>query len=250
MSVVVEGSDQTFEVEVFLDPLTAPASALELSFLFDSSLVAVDAFTGAGAIEEVYVRSNDKVVLVSTQGVTLGEGGYVGRIRFRSLIDITGIPVRIGLTAVLVAEQGTAFLNRLITSGVGVSVNPLDSVLPDLDGDGLVGDDDYALFTERFVLNAGQQDLGFDKSIDFDLDGVLTFEDVLLFALNLDRSVETFTFFRSSAPGPNDSVRAALDLDIGNEMDNSTRIGTFEGDLAVVSLEVLCTRCDVPALGG
>ena len=238
MSVVVEGSDQTFEVEVFLDPLTAPASALELSFSFDSSLVAVDAFTGAGAIEEVYVRSNDKVVLVSTQGVTLGEGGYVGRIRFRSLIDITGIPVRIGLTAVLVAEQGTAFLNRLITSGVGVSVNPLDSVLPDLDGDGLVGDDDYALFTERFVLNAGQQDLGFDKSIDFDLDGVLTFEDVLLFALNLDRSVETFTFFRSSAPGPNDSVRAALDLDIGNEMDNSTRIGTFEGDLAVVSLEV------------
>ena len=37
MSTVVEGADQTFDVEVFLDPLASPVSAIELFLSFDST---------------------------------------------------------------------------------------------------------------------------------------------------------------------------------------------------------------------
>ncbi|GEM_PF-1769467 len=97
MSTVVEGADQTFDVEVFLDPLASPVSAIEQFLSFDSTLVVVEDFEPAGGSDQVYVRSQDRVVLVSPDGVTLGDGGYVGRVRFRSLDSITRIPVRVGL---------------------------------------------------------------------------------------------------------------------------------------------------------
>lgn len=97
MSTVVEGADQTFDLEVFLDPLASPVSAIELFLSFDSTLVVVEDFEPAGGSDQVYVRSQDRVVLVSPDGVTLGNSGYVGRVRFRSLDNITRIPVRVGL---------------------------------------------------------------------------------------------------------------------------------------------------------
>ena len=48
MSTVVEGADQTFDVEVFLDPLASPVSAIELFLSFDSTLVVVEDFEPAG----------------------------------------------------------------------------------------------------------------------------------------------------------------------------------------------------------
>lgn len=239
LSGEVTGEGTTFELEVFLGGVVDDVAVVELSLGLNRELVRVNGFEASSA--GMVAVSADRVVLSDLSGVSIDDAGFLGRLVLRTVSDVTGVTVRVELREVRLVDAASGLSNVRAAGGIGVTANPLDSVLPDLNGDGLVDDSDNDLFLERFALGAGRQDASFDETIDFDADQRLTEEDVLLFMLNYGRSQETFTFFRSSQPGSNGGAAVSLDFEAGNFENDGVTEGTIAGDGEVFSFDVFAT---------
>jgi hypothetical protein len=236
LSGSVEGASTVFGLEVFLGNVQGDLGAVEIVFGLDNNLARVSGFTETTA--ELVAFTDSSVVLADLDGVDLATNGYLGSVRLTTVSDVTSVPVRVELVSVILVDLSTGLQNTGAAGGIGVTANPLDSVLPDLNGDGLVDEADAVQFQERFSLGAGREDSSFDETIDFDLDEQLTEEDVLLFMLNFGRSQETFTFFRSSQRGPSVNAAVTLDFQAGNFENDGVTSGSISGDGEVFSFDI------------
>lgn len=239
LSGSVGGAATTFQLEVFLGDVEGDLSAVEIRFRVNSALVRVSGFSDTNA--SMVAHSDSSIVLADLNGVGLADNGYLGALSLTTVTDVTDVPVRVELVEIKLTDRATSLRNIRSAGGIGVTANPLDSVLPDLNGDGFVDDSDVVLFGDRFVLGVGRQDARFDETIDFDLDERLTEEDVLLFMLNFGRSQETFTFFRSSESGPNAAASVSLDFMAGNFENDGVTSGTISGDGEVFSFDIFAS---------
>ncbi len=171
----VSGRGTTIALEVFATGVTTTLRGLILRFDFDASLVSfVKAENSAFPLS--LPEGSVGAGLAATSPVTLAPTGFLARVEFETVADVTGREFSIGIEKVTISESVTSS-DELTTTGE-ITFNATGS--PDFDGDDFVGFTDFLIFAGAYGSRQG--DGRYNAAQDLDSDGSIDFADFLIFA--------------------------------------------------------------------
>ena len=169
------GTGYDVAVEVFGTGITTAVQGVVLRFEFDKTLLKL--IKGESQLFALTLPEGDiGFNFASTSPVNLAPSGFIARVEFATLTDVSNRTFTIGIEKVTIAESATS--SKDFTSDAVITFNKGPSA--DFDGDGEIAFPDFLAFAGSFGTSQG--DPKYNAQFDLNSDGEIGFTDFLLFA--------------------------------------------------------------------
>ena len=191
-SGTVSGQGTKIVVEVFAKDVVTSLLAIAVEFDFDSSVLVLDADVGDRGVFGFLTTGSSYEPKTATFGsisaVSLPTSGYVGRVEFSTVIDVTGKEFSLGIERVQMGlnqqDQDVVTSESRIWFNRDKQITAADA---DFDGSGTVDIADFLLFVDVFGASSG--DGKYDVRYDLDGNSMIGIPDFLTFVDNFGKTV-------------------------------------------------------------
>lgn len=169
----ISGQGTKIAVEVFAKGVTIPLFAVNIEFEFDASILKLD--KAENPMFQFIVPGAMSASLAGFELVRLPESGFLARVEFSTVSDVTGQEFTLGIKQVTLSESVS--LSDEITTTSMILFNP---VCPgDFDDNGTVNIADFLAFVAVFGTQFG--DANYNALMDMDGSGQIGIADFLSF---------------------------------------------------------------------
>ena len=203
-SGTASGQGTKIAVEVFAKGVTTPLAGVRIEFDFDASVLTFDKAENSAFQFIIPEATGAGANLAATAPVALPQSGFIGRVEFSTVVDVTGRAFRLGIKQVTLAESAASIDIITTTDVIRFNAAPSPSS-PDFDGDGTVGIPDFLEFVNHFGTSRG--DAGYDAKYDLDSNGAIGIPDFLIFVDSFGKPAPLAI--------PDANLRAAIETALG-----------------------------------